>query len=266
MDDETIQRLRAIPFWDAALRAERNAGSTVGGFAATHNDPLIRRALAVQGIEETRHAGILEAMLRRYDIAVTELPPGKVSVSKRAFIDFGYEECIDSFFGFGIFGLARRIKFFAPELTDIFEFVLREEARHVTFFVNWVAYERALRHRAAMFFQTFATAYGYLRAVRRIVMTFAPSARGAKLKGVAFGAEGAFKIFRGITWRAFLQSCIDENDHYLSGMDQRLLRPRVLPTIARLLLCLPSFGSLRARQSSNFSIAMTSTNRPSSIP
>lgn len=248
LDDAAIDRLRAIPFWDAALRAERNAGVTVSGFAALHSDPLIRQALALQGIEETRHAAILDEMLHRYKIPVADLPAGKVTISERAFIDFGYEECIDSFFGFGIFGLARRIKFFVPELTDIFEFVLREEARHVIFFVSWLDYKRRLRRRDATIFQAFATAYGYLRAVRRIVSTFAPSARNAKMKGVAFAAEGAFKMFSGITWRTFLQSCVDENDRYLAAMDSRLLRPRVLPAIARLLLSLPSFGPLRARR------------------
>ena len=246
LDQESIDRLRAIPFWDVALQAERNAGQMVTGIAETFSDPLIREAIALQGFEETRHALILEEMLDRYGIPVAATPAGNVRISKRMWIDFGYEECIDSFFGFGIFGLARRIKFFVPELTDVFDVVLREEARHVTFFVNWIAYDRALRDRSAMTLQAIATAYGYARAVRRIVTTFAPRGKGPKVKGVGFGAEGAFKIFSGVTWRSFLQSCVDENDRYLSVMDPGLLRPRVLPTIARLLLGLPQFPAKRA--------------------
>lgn len=245
LDATSIDRLRSIPFWDVALRAERNAGVMVSRFAETLGDPLIRRAMAMQGVEETRHGRLLETMLSVYGIPVAPEGSGTIDVSERAFIDFGYEECIDSFLGFGIFGLARQIQIFVPELTDIFEYVLLEEARHITFFVNWIAYERACRKMVPPVVAA-ATALGYLRAVRRIVTTFQPSAQGNRVKGVGFAAEGAFEIFNGITWRAFLQSCVDESDRYLSVMDPRLLRPRVLPTLARLALKLPSFGRRNA--------------------
>jgi hypothetical protein len=215
----------------------------VSRFAGMLTDPLIRQAMAVQGVEETRHAKLLETMLTVYGIPVAPQTSDGIKVSERAFIDFGYEECIDSFLGFGIFGLARQIQIFVPELTDIFEYVLVEEARHVTFFVNWVAFERARRGMRSLPVQAAATALGYVRAVGRIASTFRPSAAGAKVQGVGFGAEGAFKMFDGITWRRFLQSCIDENDRYLSAMDPRLLRPRVLPTMARLALKLPGLRS-----------------------
>jgi hypothetical protein len=249
LDAVSIDRLRSIPFWPAALRAERNAGIMVSRFAETLTDPLIREALAVQGVEETRHARLLGEMLRRYDIAVEPPPQENLDCSERAFIDFGYEECIDSFLGFGIFGLARQIQLFAPALTDIFEYVLLEEARHVTFFVNWIAYERIRRGRGAMPAQALSTALGYVRAVKRIVTTFAPSS-GNKVTGVGFGAEGAFKMFDGITWRSFLQWCVGENDRYLAAMDVQLIRPRVLPFIARMALGLPSFGRRSATASS----------------
>ncbi len=245
MDSVTIARLGSIPFWDAAVRAERNAGIMVSGFAETLTDPLVRQAMAVQGVEEARHARLLQEMLRRYAIPYAAPPPEPVDFRARAFIDFGYEECIDSFFGFGIFGLARQVQLFVPELTDIFEYVLLEEARHVTFFVNWIAWLRINRGLSALPLQAGATALGYLRAVKRIVTTFAPSAKGPKVKGVAFGAEGAFMVFKGVTWRAFLQSCLAENDRYLGRMDPRLLRPRVLPAIARFALGLPSFHRRR---------------------
>ena len=240
LDATSIDRLRSIPFWDVALRAERNAGVMVSRFAETLTDPLIRRAMAMQGVEETRHGKLLETMLSVYGIPVAPPSSAGIKVSDRAFIDFGYEECIDSFLGFGIFGLARQIQIFVPELTDIFEYVLLEEARHVTFFVNWIAYERAHRGLRSAPVQAAATALGYVRAVARIVTTFRPTKSGAKMQGVAFGAEGAFAIIEGVTWRQFLQSCINENDRYLSAMHPDLLRPRVLPTLARMALKLPS--------------------------
>jgi hypothetical protein len=241
LDASTIDRLRSIPFWPVALAAERNAGKMVSGFAGLVSDPLIHQALAVQGIEETRHARLLEYMLAHYSVAVDEQPGNVWKLNRRSFIDFGYEECIDAFFGFGIFGLARQIQLFIPELTDIFEVILIEEARHVTFFVNWIAYERAHRHLGSLPASAAATALGYARAVRRIVATFAPTAAQQRNQGPGFAAEGAFALVGDITWRQFLRSCISENNRYLSTFDPRLLRPRVLPTLARLALALPAF-------------------------
>ncbi len=244
LDSASIDRLRSIPFWSVALTAERNAGQMVTAFAKTLDDSLIREAMAVQGVEETRHARLLDTMLQQYGIAVSERPaPPRLAATERAFIDFGYEECIDSFFGFGIFGLARRVQLFIPELTDIFQIVLLEEARHVTFFVNWIAYERIRRGRGALPFVALATALGYARAVKRIVATFAPGAKDApKTQGVGFGAEGAFAIFHDVTWRSFLQSCIAENERYMDAMERDLLTPTVLPTLAKAALALPKLG------------------------
>ncbi len=220
----------------------------VAAYAETIADPLIREALVTQGVEESRHARLLAEMLKRYEVPVVEKPPLPATAKERAFLDFGYEECIDSFFGFGIFGLARRVQLFVPELTDIFEIVLLEEARHVTFFVNWIAYERMRRGRGAKPFQAFATALGYVRAVMRIVRTFAPGAKDApKAQGVGFGAEGAFAILDDVTWRSFLQSCVLENDRYMADMPRDLLTPTVLPKLAKLALALPSFHARSRR-------------------
>jgi hypothetical protein len=240
LDSTSIDRLRSIPFWTVALAAENNAGVMVTKFAQTLSDPDIREAMAVQGVEETRHGRLLDVMLERYGIDVERRPPVPATGNERAFIDFGYEECIDSFFGFGIFGLARQIQLFIPELTDIFEVVLLEEARHVTFFVNWIAYERIRRGRGNGVLVAGATALGYVRALVRIVTTFAPGAkRGPKTQGVGFGAEGAFAMFEDVTWRSFLESCVAGNEHYMAAMPPSLLKPRVLPELARLALKLP---------------------------
>ncbi len=238
---ETFHGPNSIPFWEVALRAERNAGVMVSRFADSLEDPLVREAMAVQGVEEMRHGRLLAVMLERYGIEVRDEPQAVVDSSERSFIDFGYEECIDSFFGFGIFGLARQIQLFVPQLTDIFEYVLLEEARHVTFFVNWIAYERVRRGRGWKIAQAFSTALGYARALRRIAVSFGPAAKPKeKVEGVGFAAEGAFAMFDGITWRDFLRSCVSENDRYLAEMHPDLARPTVLPTIARALLALPS--------------------------
>lgn len=256
LDATSIDRLRSIPFWGVALAAEQNAGVMVTRFAETLVDPDIHEAMALQGVEETRHARLLEVMLEHYGVDVPRRPPVAADGRERSFIDFGYEECIDSFFGFGIFGLARRIQLFIPALTDIFEVVLLEEARHITFFVNWIAYERIRRGRGNPVFTALSTALGYARAVKRIVTTFAPGAASApKTQGVGFGAPGAFALFDDVTWRSFLASCVAGHEHYMAAMPSDLLRPTVLPGIAKLALAIPQFSAKRPAAASGSSSA-----------
>lgn len=233
LDEASLKRLRAVPFWGTALQIERNAGFLVNAFAQQLSDPLIRETVALQGFEENRHAQMIGTLVERYglDAPIDSTLPAP---TKRAFIDFGYNECLDSFFGFGIFRLASQAGVLPLELISLFTRVLHEEARHIVFFVNWIAYDRAQRGYGAPLLQTPATTIGYVRSLKRLIGL----ARGGRNneESKKFGEAFNEVSFANLTLRDFVESCVIENDAVMASLDPRLLRPRVIPTIARFAL------------------------------
>ncbi len=232
LDATSLARLRAIPVWTMALEAEVNAGKMLSGFAATEPDPLVRQALGLQGYEEDRHGRLLSFMIARYGLnvrpgAAVEMP------TRQAFLDFGYNECVDSFAGFGIFKLACDARILPETLTSLFERVLLEEARHIVFFINWLAYDRCRRGYGAPLAQAVPALLGYGGAILRRVKG------GAAMNGEG-GGDGDLDLFsdvmRDLSLEKFLRTAIDENDRYMKDFDARLLRPRVIPALARVAL------------------------------
>src|SRR5205823_5816298 len=125
------------------LYTERRAGAIVAAYAETVADPLVREAITLQGLEEARHADLLREMMWRYRIAAEDCPLDEPMHGDlhHAFSDFGYGECLDSFLGFGVFKIARRSEFLPEPLFEIFDMLIREETRHIVFFVNWAAWQ-----------------------------------------------------------------------------------------------------------------------------
>jgi hypothetical protein len=144
LDPETRNRLVALPIWDIAVQTEGKAGLNVRTFAERLREAgLLKEAVEMDAFEESRHKQVLAHMVAFYDIALQPEPVYKRPHNAEwAFMVTGYSECIDSFFGFGLFELAKRSGFFPPELVDTFEPVMREEGRHILFFVNWAAWWR----------------------------------------------------------------------------------------------------------------------------
>jgi hypothetical protein len=68
LDDEALNRLRSVPFWDEVFYTERRAGAIVAAFTETVADPVLREALALQGEEETRHARLIRVMIEKYGL------------------------------------------------------------------------------------------------------------------------------------------------------------------------------------------------------
>jgi hypothetical protein len=246
LDDVSLARLRAIPIWTMALEVELGAGAMLAGFAKTEPDPLVRQALELQGFEEARHGRILKYMVDRYGL---HADPKKIddAPTRAGFIDFGYNECVDSFAGFGIFELARRARVLPDSLTSQFARVLHEEARHIVFFINWVAWDRHRRGcRGAM--QAVPALINYGSAIARRIKGGAEMSGGAQPAQTNEGPvlDLFTDVLSDLTPAKFVRACVEENDRYMSEFDPRLLRPRVIPTLAKIALAgLETFDRVR---------------------
>ncbi len=226
LDAVSLERLRGFPLWSYARSIEQRAGRMVTAFARTVDDPLIREAVAVQGVEETRHGRLMTHVLDRYGIDAALLPIGDAPATREDFCIFGFGECTDSFIGFGAFALARQRGLFPDSLLDIFENVLWEEARHITFFINWYRYEERLAGR-----DTFPrNVFGPLSYHVRASMGTAAGAAETPLPKM----EG--EIVEGLAPAMFLEAALAENRRHMEKIPRRLLKPRLMPTLATVAL------------------------------
>jgi hypothetical protein len=235
LDEISLRRLRAIPIWTMALEVELGAGEMLAGFAKTEPDPLVRQALELQGYEEARHGRILQCMVDRYALNVTPQVQKK-EPTRQAFVDFGYDECVDSFAGFGIFRLARDSRILPESLTSLFSRVLVEEARHIVFFVNWIAWDRYRRGVRGPVAQALPALASYGAAIVRRVKG------GAEMQSQESQGDATIDLFgdvlNDLTPAIFLRACVEENDRYMAAFDSRLLRPRVIPALGRFALAI----------------------------
>jgi hypothetical protein len=234
LDDISLARLRAVPIWTLALEVELGAGEMLGKYASTEKDPLVREALELQGYEEDRHGRILQCMIDRYRLRAAPNVPKQVP-TRRAFINFGYNECVDSLAGFGIFRLVRDARVLPEALTSLFSRVLLEEARHIVFFVNWIAWDRTRRAIRGPILQALPVIAGYAGAIVRRIKGGAAmqNSDSEPAPGDLFG-----DLLKDLTVSKFLRACIDENERYMAAFDARLLRPRVMPALAKIALAI----------------------------
>ncbi|HKE36771.1 MAG TPA: hypothetical protein VKB39_05025 [Candidatus Baltobacteraceae bacterium] len=246
LDEISLARLRAIPVWTMALEVENSAGVMLDGFARTERDPLVRKALELQGYEEARHGRILAYMVKKYNLNVN---PRDVSEppSRAAFVNFGYNECVDSFGGFGIFKLASEAKILPDALTSLLSRILYEEARHIVFFVNWVAWDRQRRGLPYPLLQILPALVQYLSAIVRRIKGGSEMAGGAESNAGENGKQDGpildlfTDVMDGLTPAKFVRACLEENDRLMSEFDPRLLRPTFIPTLARIALAILEF-------------------------
>ena len=231
LDEAQLGRLRSVPFWQEVYHTERRAGAIVAAFTPTVQDPVVREAVALEGVEETRHADLIRVMIDRYGLNATEQPMEQLPANiETAFIDFGFGECMDSFLGFGAFKTARQSEFLPEAMFEIFDVLMYEETRHIVFFINYMAWREVQRGRGAAPLRALTSAWYYARAARRLLGMVN---RGKDANdGRDFAVTEANLFLEGFSFRQFVEDCYRENARRMSAFDPDLLQPRLLPAIA----------------------------------
>jgi hypothetical protein len=238
LDVESLQRLTSLPIWDIAVQTEGKARLRMLAYAQMLRDPLLSEAIGLNGWEEGRHKEVLSNLVQTYGIALEQEP---AYVEPRdpewAYLVTGFSECIDSFFAFGLFELARRSGYFPPELVDTFEPVIQEEARHILLFANWLVWHRRnLSWRRRIVFELRVVAVWMFLVWERLGI-----ARGmddkSKPQDNNFTVSGASSVSSGDIKPAELMAiCLEENDRRFAGYDKRLVRPTTTPNLVRFAL------------------------------
>lgn len=237
LDPAAQARLRALPFWGEAIGSERTAAARVRAMAEIEPDPLLREAIALQAYEEERHAQLLEALLGFYGIPAPDEPASWPRDPEWGFVRMGYGECFDSFFAFGLFRLAQDTGFFPEPLVRIFDGVMQEEARHILFFTNWVAYRTGhlplLRKPAFLLRRGLAVA---LQAIGRARTAFELRGGGRDADNFTMQVPDELAGDEGVTLERLARTCLAESRRRLSPYDPELLRPRLVPDLVGMTL------------------------------
>jgi hypothetical protein len=234
---DALKRITSLPIWDIAVQTEGRASIRVKTFAERVRDPLLRSALDLDANEEARHKVVLSRLVETYDIPLAPEPAYLAPKdSEWAWLVTGYSECIDSLFSFGLFEVARRSGYFPAELVETFEPVIQEEARHILFFANWVAWYRRnlpLWRRPLLMLRT-AAVWVFLGWERVGIARGLDS--GGEMQDANFAVTGSEQLGIDINLRDLFELCLAENERRMRGYDQRLLRPTTMPRLVRALL------------------------------
>jgi len=112
--------------------------------------------------------------------------------------------------------------------------LMHEETRHIVFFINWMAWQQTASGYGAQWLRAANAAWCYSRAIGRLLGTLR---RGRSANdGKDFSATQASVLLNGLTFRGFVQECCAEHARRIAGFDSDLLLPRLLPTVAGLVL------------------------------
>jgi hypothetical protein len=238
LSEEERGRLLALPVWDIAVQTEGKAGLRVSSYAERFvGDPLLKKATDLNAFEEKRHKVVLGNMVQAYGLPLSPEPEYKVPRDAEwAFMVTGFSECVDSFFAFGLFALASRTGYFKQELVQTFEQIVKEEARHILYFVNWIAwYRRNMPWWRRPWFELKQVAVWVFLAWERLGLVTEVGGAEIPAQDNNFTFTGTRHLGIDASLGGVIDVCLAENDRRLGAYDARLIRPMFVPRIARLL-------------------------------
>jgi hypothetical protein len=237
---DALQRVRSLPIWDIAVQTEGKARLRMAAYAGSIDDAEMKAAIALNAWEEDRHKNVISKLVQAYGIPLANEPPYQHPPDAEwAYLVTGYSECIDSFFAFGLFEMARRSGFFPAELVETFEPVMQDECRHILLFANWVAWHRAnLPWWRRVYFECRVAAVWIFLAWERMGLARSMDAEGNEThEDNNFTVNGAKSVSGDeLSVRELMLLCLAENERRFSGYDPRLLRPRTVPRLVRFAL------------------------------
>lgn len=235
LGEEAEKRITSLPIWDIAVQTENRAGLNVCTYAEGITDPLLNKAVQLNGFEERRHRHVLANLVEAYGIKLAPEPAyPRPKDPEWAFMVTGYSECIDSFFAFGLFKAATDTGYFPTELVQTFDPVVNEEARHILFFVNWIAWHRRnMPFWRRPWFELKVLAVWVFLIYERLGIASDVS-NGQQDNN--FTVNGASQLGADIDVGGLIALCLSENDRRMKPYDNRLKRPRFVPFMARMAL------------------------------
>jgi hypothetical protein len=239
LEPDALQRLTSLPIWDIAVTTETKARARMLAYGESIDDPAWREAIGRNGWEEGRHKEVISNLVSSYGIELAPEPPDVPPADQEwGYLVTGYSECIDSFFAFGLFELARQSGYFPTALVDTFEPVIQEEARHILLFANWLAWHRkrlGVWRRVRFEFRVIR-AWIFL-AWERIGLARGMDNSDKAAPDYNFTLTGSKSVSHvNMSPLGLMAVCLSENDRRFAGYDPRLVRPTTTPALARLVV------------------------------
>ena len=237
LSPDALARLTGLPIWDIAVQTEGKARLRMSAYGKSLADPVWREAIERNAWEEGRHKDVLSNLVAAYGIRLAPEPVYREPHDPEwAYLVTGFCECVDSFFAFGLFAVAKQSGFFPPELVDTFEPVIQEEARHILLFANWLAWHRRrLPLLRRVWIELRVAAVWVFLAWERIGIARGMDAGNGKPADHSFTLTGSKSVSEvELSPAALMEVCLAENDRRFAGYDDRLLRPTTTPAMARL--------------------------------
>lgn len=234
LDPETLTRITSLPIWDIAVQTEIKAAARIYFYSHTVARDELREALVHMAGEEARHKEVLARLVAAYDIPLK--PEAFYAVptdAEWAWLVTGFSECVDSFFAYGLFEIAKLSGYFPSELVETFEPVIQEEGRHILFFTNWVAWHRAnLSWWRRIRFELKVWAVWVYLGYERIGI--AKDVDGLEGGDANFTMHGSSAISEEINLLQLLEACLQEDTKRMAGYDSRLCRPSTMRFLGRI--------------------------------